>query len=46
MQIGLRVTTDGVAAIDKLRGNWTRQEWIRQAMRHAVTIQLAGPNQF
>lgn len=43
-QIGVRLLPEGLEAIDKMRGNWSRPEWMRQAAALAIKQGLKGPN--
>lgn len=45
--IGLRISADGVRAIDELRGSWSRSEWARRAFALAATRDkpLRGPSE-
>lgn len=38
-----RITEQGAAAVDKLRGGWSRAEWFRAAIADAAKRGLSGP---
>ena len=39
----VRVTDDGLGAIDKARGAWTRSEYVRAALSAAIKKGMKGP---
>jgi hypothetical protein len=41
--ITLRLAAAGLAAIDSLRGGWSRSEYVRQALAAAVKAGMRGP---
>lgn len=42
-QMNLRLTADGLAKIDEMRGGWTRAEYVRRAVAYAVKQGKKGP---
>lgn len=43
--LGLRLTSDGVTAIDERRGQWSRAEYVRKALALAIKHNLTGPKE-
>lgn len=39
----VRITSDGLAAIDERRGQWSRSEFVREALKLAMRKGLNGP---
>lgn len=41
--VGVRISSEGLAYIDRKRGSWSRPEYIRQALARASKTDLEGP---
>jgi hypothetical protein len=39
----VRLTSEGLAALDERRGGWTRSEYVRRALALAIKANLRGP---
>ena len=38
-----RISEEGLKKIDELRGQWSRSEYVRQALHQAVLSKITGP---
>lgn len=43
--VQVRFTEEGVATLDKIRGSWTRSEYIRRALAYAAKNGMRGPEE-
>lgn len=39
----VRITDSGAKAVDSMRGDWSRSEYVRQALARAIKAGLRGP---
>lgn len=42
-QLHLRLAQSGLEKLDEMRGEWSRNEYIRQALRLAIQQNMRGP---
>jgi metal-responsive CopG/Arc/MetJ family transcriptional regulator len=39
----IRLAESGLTKIDEVRGEWSRSEYVRQALRYAIKNDMKGP---